>query len=304
MSRQVRIFRVNAFSERPFAGNPAAVVPDAAGFTTAQMQAVTNEQGGVDTAFVLPADAADHDLQVRFFTPRAESGFIGHATLATHAVLAALGRSPARRQKQRSGIVEVERLDGDAGRRFAFSQPPPPIQGPLAADRLAAVLSALGLQADELDAGLPAVVAGSGSTRALIALRRGTTLAQVKPDLPALAALSAGGGPPGYFLYTLAPAVPGCDTEARMFCPAIGIPEDPVSGNAHAMLACYLHSLGRWLETAHPLEFKSRQGHHLGRPGFLEVRVETGNATVQRVRVAGHATIVMEAELELEPAVL
>lgn len=307
MNRPLRVFRVDAFSERAFAGNPAAVVPDAEGLTTAQMQAITREQGGVDTAFILPADGADHDLRVRFFTPRAEAGFIGHATLAAHAVLEALGRPPAPRQMQRSGLVEVERLDGpargptarNASLPYAFSQPPPPLQGPLAPDRRAAVLEALGLRAEELDAGLPAVIAGSGSTRALLAVRAGATLARLRPDLPKLAALSADGGPAGYFLYTLAPAVPGCDTEARMFCPAIGIAEDPVSGNAHAMLACQLRSAGRWPETARPLEFTGRQGHHLGRPGSLQVRVEPGDAAVRRVRVAGHATIVMEARLDL-----
>ena len=302
MSGRLRIFRVSAFSERPFAGNPAAVVPDADALTTREMQAITREQGGVDTAFILAADAADHDLRVRFFTPRAEASFIGHATLAAHAVLAALGRPLARRQKQRSGLVEIERLDRGASGRLAFSQPPPPIPGALAADKLPAVLSALGLRADELDATLPAVIAGSGSTRALIAVRAGDTLSRLRPELSRLAALSTDGGPAGYFIYTLAPAVPGCDTEARMFCPAIGIAEDPVSGNAHAMLACHLHALGRWPGTARPLEFTGRQGHHLGRPGFLEVRVEPGDPGVQRVRVAGHATIGMDAELELEPA--
>ena len=274
MASRLRVFRVDVFSAQPFAGNPAAVVPDAAGLTTAQMQAITREQGGVDTAFILPPDAAGHDVQLRFFTPRAEAGFVGHATIAAHAVIDELGQPPAPRQKQRSGIVEIERLDGDAPASYAFSQPPPPVQGPLAIERVAAVLEALGLRADELDPELPPVVAGSGSTRALIAVRAGATLAQLRPDLPRLAALSAGGGTPGYFVYTLAPEVPDCDTEARMFCPAIGIAEDPVSGNAHAMLACHLHAAGRWPASARPLEFTGRQGHHLGRPGTLQVRVE------------------------------
>lgn len=294
----MKIFRVNAFSDRPLTGNPAAVVPDAAGLTTAQMQDITREQGGVDTAFILPADAADHDVRLRFFTPRAEAGFIGHATIAAHAVLEALGVPPAPRQQQRSGLVEIERIEDGGARLYAFSQPPPPVQNPLAPEQEAAVRSALRLRDDELDADLPPVVAGSGSTRLLVALRAGATLAQLKPDLPALAALSAAGAPAGFFLYTLAPALPACDTEARMFCPAIGIAEDPVSGNAHAMLACRLHLAGRWPRSARPLEFTGRQGHHLGRPGVLQVKVDLEGSTVRRVRVAGRATIVMEAELE------
>jgi PhzF family phenazine biosynthesis protein len=298
MGRSLRIFRVDAFSEQPFAGNPAAVVPDAEELGAAEMQSIARELG-VDTACVLPPEDTDHELRVRFFTPRAEAGLIGHATLAVHAVLDFLGRAPSPRQKQRGGIVEVERIDGATSRRYAFSQAPPPIPGPLAAGMLAPLLGALGLRADELDPGLPVVLAGSGGTRALIGIRSGATLARLRPDLPALAALSANGGPAGFFVYTLSPAVPDCDTEARMFCPAIGIAEDPVSGNAHAMLASHLHSADRWPASACEREFTGRQGHHIGRPGTLVVSAEPGAAGLSRVRVAGSATIVMDAQLEL-----
>lgn len=299
MDSRQRIFRVDAFTERPFAGNPAAVVIDAEGLATERMRAIAREQGGVDTAFVLPADGADHDLQVRFFTPHGEAGFIGHATLATHAVLEALGRPPAPRQRQRAGLVQVERLGGDAAaRRYAFIQPPPQLGNGLPRTTLAALLDALALDADALDDRLPAVIAGSTSTRALVALRSGAALGGIKPDLAALAALSANGGPAGWFLYTLAPDVPGCDTEARMFCPAIGIAEDPVSGNAHGMLACRLHAAGCWPAAAPPLAFTARQGHHLGRPGSLQVRLDVADAAVRSVCVSGAASLVMESVLE------
>ena len=299
MSRRVRVFRVDAFCTRAFAGNPAAVVPEAQSLTDGEMQALTRELGGVDAAFVLPADADDHDLRLRFYTPRAETGFVGHATIAAHAVLEALGRPPCRRQKQRGGVVEIERLDSAAGRQYAFSQPPPPATGALSNDRLAPMLAALGLGADQLDPQLPAVLAGSGAARALIAVRSGATLARLQPDDAALVALTAAGNPSGYFLYTLAPAQPDCDTEARMFCPAIGISEDPVSGNAHALLAAHLHAAGKLPGAPGSLEFTGRQGHHLGRPGVVAVRVELADGVLRRVRVAGGACIVMDAQLEL-----
>ena len=296
MSGRLRVFRVDAFTTQPFAGNPAGVVPDAQSLDPGAMQAITRELGGVDVAFVLPADAADHDLRLRFFTPRSEAGFVGHATLAAHAVLDLLGHPPCRIQKQRGGLVNIERLDDACGRRYAFSQSSPPVQGAFAADQLALVLAALGIAADELDPGLPVVMAGAGGSRALIAVRSGATLARLQPDSAALAALSAAGNPGGYFVYTLAPAIADCDTEARMFCPAIGIPEDPVSGNAHAMLATYLQAIGRMPRSPVALEFRGRQGHHLGRAGLLDVHVDPGAGCV---RVAGSACIVMDAQLEL-----
>ncbi len=248
---------------------------------------------------MLPPDAADHDLRVRFFTPRSETGLVGHATVAVHAVRDALGLPACHRQKQRGTIVEIGCSVGPSGKCFSFSQTTPPLHGPLAADQLMAVLNALGVATEELDPECPNVVAGAGAGRALIAVRSGATLARLRPDLSRLSALSAAGNPAGFFVYSLAPAIAECDSEARMFCPALGISEDPVSGNAHAMLATHLQALGRIPNASGPTDFTSRQGHHMGRPGVLTVRVEGHIDGSRRVRVAGSARIVFNATLEL-----
>ncbi len=298
MSRRVRVFRVDAFTVTPCTGNPAAVVLDAQLLEESHLQSITRELGGVDAAFVLPPDAPDHDLRLRFFTPRTETGLVGHATLAVHAVLDALGYPHRRRQKQRGAIIDIERIPGSQHPLYAFSQPPPPLAGQLRTDQLATALTALGVEREELDPACPAVVAGAGGSRALIAVRDGATLARLRPDMSRLAALSAAGSPAGFFVYTLAPAIGDCDTEARMFCPALGIAEDPVSGNAHAMLATHLHALGRIPVRSGGLEFIGRQGHHIGRPGVLAVRVTADAAGLRQVRVAGSARIVFDATLE------
>jgi PhzF family phenazine biosynthesis protein len=302
MSRRVRVFRVDAFTTAPCTGNPANVVLDAEGLDGSEMQALTRELGGVDTAFVLPPDGADHDLRLRFFTPRAETGLVGHATVAVLAVRDALQLPDCRRQKQRGSIVEIGRCDGPQGTHYSFSQTAPLLHGPLAAGPLRAVLDALGLATSDLDPDCPSVVAGAGASRALIAVRSGTVLARLRPDMSKLAALSSAGNPAGFFVYTLAPSIAACDSEARMFCPAIGIMEDPVSGNAHAMLAAHLHALGRLPDQSGRTELTSRQGHHLGRPGALTVRIEGGTDGLPRVRVAGSARIVFAATLEMGPA--
>ena len=299
MSKRVRIFRVDAFTTVPCTGNPAGVVLDAEALGDHQMQSLTRELGGVDVAIVLPPDGADHDLRVRFFTPRAETGLVGHATVAVHAVLDALGYPLRRRQKQRGGIVEIERLNGSQGTRYAFSQPPPPLHGPLPTDQLIRILATLGLDGADLDPDCPTVVAGPGGSRALIAVRTGATLARLRPDLSRLSALSAAGNPAGFFVYSLAPSIPDCDSEARMFCPALGITEDPVSGNAHAMLLTQLHALGRIPDRGGAMEFTGRQGRHMGRPGEVTVRIVDHPAGVRQVRVAGNARIVYDATLDL-----
>jgi PhzF family phenazine biosynthesis protein len=302
VTRRVRVFQVDAFTNQLFTGNPASVVLDAQLLRDDEMQQIARELASADSAFVLPADGADHDLRLRFFTPRGEAAFIGHATIAVHAVLDGLGLGPCRLQKQRIGLVETGRIAGPQGTLYSFGQPPPPVQGPLPGERLLAVLGALGLQEDDLDPGSPAVIAGAGAARALLAVRDGAVLARLRPDFPRLAALSAAGLPPGYFIYTLAPSLPECDTEARMFCPAIGIAEDPVSGNAHAMLAVHLQALQRIPERSGRLQFTGRQGHHLGRPGVVQVSLEREAGAVRRILVAGAACIVLAGAIELPQA--
>src|SRR5450432_772223 len=88
----LRIFQVDAFTATRFTGNPATVVLDADGQNEATLLAVAREFSHAEVAFVFAADAADHDVRLRFFNARKEAPFVGHATLAAHAVLLALGR--------------------------------------------------------------------------------------------------------------------------------------------------------------------------------------------------------------------
>ena len=304
MNRSVRVFQVDAFTRQPFTGNPAGVVLDAERLDTAQMQNIARELNNGDTAFVLPPDGPDHDLRVRFFTPRSEASFVGHATLAVHAVRDALGLPACQRQKQRSGVVTIEtQHDAGRGATFAFTQPPPPLRGALGVELRSPLLAALGLSPEDLDERCPPTIAGEHNTRALIAVREAAMLERLQPDQAALAALSARGAPPGSFVFTLRPAAPGVLSEARMFCPALGIPEDPVSGNAHAMLAALL-----WREKLLPAtaqgEFTAHQGRFMGRPGQLSVRLLSGTAAagppvLSQISVGGSAVLVFATTIAL-----
>jgi hypothetical protein len=117
-------------------------------------------------AFVLPPDDARHDLNIRFFTPRREAAFVGHATLAAHAVLHSLEPRALRRQRGQTGTVEVTALDADRG--FAIRQGPPVLGRLLTADELGAVLALLGLTRAQLDPECPPQIVGAGSTRLLL----------------------------------------------------------------------------------------------------------------------------------------
>ena len=302
MSESVHVFQVDAFTTERFSGNPAGVVLDADNLSDTQMQLIARELNNGDTAFLLKPDAPDHDLRVRFFTPRAEAGFVGHATVAAHAVLAQLGHRPLPRQKQRSGIVQVSVQRTARGERteaanIAIAQPPPRLQSAPPAAALAEALTALGISSAELDQRLPPIIAGDASTRLLLAVNNAATLSRLAPDLSLLAALSTTVGALGYFLYTLNPALPNCHTEARMYCPALGIPEDPVSGNAHGMLGAYLWRQG--LLPAGGTHFVGAQGHFMGRAGSVRIDAQQASGTLTGVTISGHAVVVFETTISL-----
>lgn len=297
MARSVEIFQVDAFTNRPFTGNPAGVVLGADVLDSHEMQLLAREMNNGDTTFVCQPQAADHDIAVRFFTPRREANFVGHATLAAHAVLQAREPLPRRRQRGRSGVVEVEALpDG----RLRIRQPPAPLEREPSAQELDRVLDAVGLSRPRLDPLCPPRIAGGSSTRLLVGLQSALDLAELAPRMDVLAALSPQLGAQGYFFYTRHTAAGGCDTESRMFCPAIGIPEDPVSGNAHAMLGHYLFGLGLLPASGGLARFSGAQGASLSRPGQVDVEVEVGeDGNARTVAIAGHAVIVFQSRITL-----
>jgi PhzF family phenazine biosynthesis protein len=294
MSRTVRVFQVDAFTAERFCGNPAGVVLEADALTAAEMQSLARELNNGDTAFLLEPNGADHDLRVRFFTPTREAAFVGHATLAAHAVLAQLGLPARPRQRQSSGIVSVRRLEG-ATSRIAISQPPPPLGRAPSQSELQATLLALGLMPVHLDPRCPPMFAGPG-TRLLLGVRDAAALSLVRPDFARLTALSAESGAAGYFLFALNGPVGSLKSEARMFCPALGINEDPVSGNAHAMLGVYL--LRHNLLSLAAGGFEGSQGHHMGRPGRVSVLLEHDEQSLQTIAIAGTARIVFATSVD------
>lgn len=299
MSRTLAVFQVDAFTRQRFAGNPAGVVLGADALTDEDMLAIARELNNADTAFVLSPDAADHDVRIRFFTPRTEAAFVAHATVAAHYVMSRRPGPKRLRQKQKSGIVEIEIRGDDEARRVVIHQAPPPVGRELLPRERLAVLDALALSSGDLDSRCPLLICGTASTRLMVGVRGAEQLRQLKPDAARLTTLSAQLGAAGYFVFTLAPQLAGVLTEARMFCPAIGIAEDPVSGNAHGMLAVYLAARDLVPRSGDKAAFSGAQGHYLNRPGRVDVELDFSNGTVGSLRVVGDAVLVFETSIGL-----
>lgn len=304
-SRRCRLFHVDAFTRQRFGGNPAAVVLDADSLSDDEMQTIAAELNVAETAFVLEADSDDHDLHVRFFTPRHEVAFVGHVTVAAQYVRAKVHGKPEGRLRQRTriGIVEIEVDEVDGDYRISITQSPPSL-GPVVSDvHRKEVLNAIGISSPSLHKGCPMQIMAKRTTRLMIGLDSPEPLDLLKPDFEELLRLTPHVGAEGYFVFALSegPPEPGfvAGTVSRMFCPAIGIPEDPVSGNAHGMLGAYLVNHGLLTSANGAIRFRGRQGKWMNRPGVVDVDVASSGRVVQSVRIQGDAVIVYEAELPL-----
>ncbi len=297
----MRIFHVDAFTPTRFTGNPATVVLDADGLGDEAMLAIAREFANAEVAFVLPATGADHDLRLRFFNARKEAPFVGHATLAAHTVLLALGRRGMGvvRQHSGTGIIEVKahvaQFANGGQTHIEFRQTVPELEPPLPFKTTLRVAEALRLPATQLHEIMPARVARRGSSRLLVPIAEARQLDNLAPNFDTLLSLGLELGAEGFFVFALDRNPDELSTQARMFCPALGIPEDPVSGNAHAMLAAYLWDLGQFGKNT--TGFVGHQGRQMNRPGQVTVRLELGQGNLVAAHIGGAAVIVSEGTL-------
>jgi PhzF family phenazine biosynthesis protein len=301
MMSRYRLYQVDAFTTERFQGNPAGVVPNAEGLTAAEMQAIARELNNSETAFIHPADAPDHDVVVRFFTPTTEVPSCGHATIAAHYVRAVENGLPSCTviQKIGAGILPVEVVRDGSGYRIVMTQGAIEFGEPLDAAQVDEIAQALGLAAGSRDERCPVQIVSTGHSKVLVGIDSRDTLNSLTPDPARLSEISARIGCNGYFVFTLASDDSDILAHGRMFAPAIGIPEDPVTGNANGPLGAYLVKHGLAVAEGGTLTFRARQGEALGRPGVVEVIVEAEGTTPKLVRVAGRAVIAFQSELEL-----
>lgn len=294
------LYQVDAFTVRPLTGNPAGVVLAADGMTDAQMLAVARELNNSETAFVLAADGDDHDVRVRFFTPVTEVPSCGHATVAAHFARAAEYRLPSGSLVQKTGSGLLQRVEihrtGDRV-RIGMDQGIASFGPELNGGQVDRLLRALGANAGDLADGGPVQVVSTGHSKVLVELRDRATVDGLRPDPAALTALSHEVSSNGFFVFTRSTGEPELLTWARMFAPAIGIAEDPVTGNGHGPLGAYLVRHGIVPATGGRLAFTGLQGAAMGRPGTVQVFVEVRPGGTFQVSIAGDATTAFRAQL-------
>ncbi|MGZ5198374.1 MAG: PhzF family isomerase [Telluria sp.] len=296
-----RLFHIDSFTRAPFSGNPAGVVLDADELTSEQMQAIARELKHSETAFVLSPQGDGHDVQVRFFTPTTEVPMCGHATIAAHYARALeLGIDNAlvvQRTLAGDIPVEVERVDGDL--KVTMTQRIIEFGPMLPRSTVEAICAALGIRFTDLDSTCPVRVVSTGHSKVLVGITDEALLDRLTPNLEALRQLSEVLRCNGYYVFTLNHLDRRFSARGRMFAPAIGIAEDPVTGNANGPLGAYLVLHNLISHDGKKAYLNNEQGRAIGRSGNVGVEVDISNRWPVSVKVSGHAVVVYEAALRV-----
>jgi PhzF family phenazine biosynthesis protein len=298
---QRQVYQVDSFTTERFKGNPAGVVYNADGLSELQMQALARELNNSETAFICSPQASDHEVWIRFFTPTTEVPSCGYATIAAHFVRATelTLASGTVFQKIGLGVLPVDVVREADNYKIVMTQGKIEFEEPFALGKRDEIVQALGLTLQDLDGRCPVQIVSTGHSKVLIGISARSTLHKLQPDLMRLKQLSNEICCNGYFVFTLDSESEEFLAHGRMFAPAIGIAEDPVTGNANGPLGAYLVKHRLVGPTDGAFVFKAKQGEAIGRPGVVEVIVDSINNEPAKVRVAGQAVIAFKTQIEL-----
>lgn len=264
---QRRFLQLDVFADRPGAGNPLAVVVDAEGLDTAAMQAFANWTNLSETIFLLPPEPGA-DYRVRIFTPRQELPFAGHPSVGA----AWAARDAGIAEATSEGLVQqcaAGRLPVRVGADASIHVRAPRARRVAPPAGSAALLD--GALTGNARGAMAAALWDNGPQWWVVELADEAGVRSMRPDAAAISALTLHDGAVGLAVFALANGG-AHDVVVRAFCPADGIPEDPVTGSANAAIGAALADAGR--VPGRGGAYRSSQGREVGRDGRVEVRVD------------------------------
>ncbi|MCR4690541.1 MAG: PhzF family isomerase [Lachnospiraceae bacterium] len=297
-----RLYQIDSFTRECFHGNPAGVVPNADGLTEEQMQRIAREMNNSETAFIFQSEDPEADIEVRFFTPSTEVPLCGHATIAAHYVRAIEGSAVSGRvmQKTKAGTLPVDIVQEGEDFSIVMTQGKPEVSKPFEESLVGRIADALGIDRGCLREDCPVAIASAGHSKIMVGIDSEALLHSLKPNMDKLTEISLEVGCNGYYVFTLDPDADVL-VHGRMFAPAIGILEDPVTGNANGPLGAYLVHFGicRQLETENELCFTIRQGEAIKRDGGMKVQVKIRDHQPVQVQITGDAVVAFQTQIRL-----
>jgi PhzF family phenazine biosynthesis protein len=283
--------QVDVFTSTPFRGNPVAVVLDAQGLDSLQMQRIANWTNLSETTFVLPPNDPQADYQVRIFTPGSELPFAGHPTIGTAHALLEAGLVVARQgelvQECGAGLVKLRVRSAAAGDRFISFDLPQPTVIELSDAQVSELQALLGV---ELVREVRPRLIDVGARWIVAQLRDAGTVLAARPDMVRMARQDVQAKATGVVIFGAHDLGDPGRIEVRAFAPSCGVAEDPVCGSGNGCVAVFVR------DTAQTDRFGSSyiatQGQVVGREGQVLISIEP-----DRIVVGGAAVTCIEGTL-------
>jgi len=296
---------LDVFTTRKFGGNPLAVVLEADRLSTEQMQTIAREFNLSETIFAMRPENRANTARVRIFFPGGEMSFAGHPTVGCAILLAEMKHKPGCsfeteiRLEEKAGLVPVKVSRIGEVPRAMFTAPVVPFAVDIAMAGDEEIARALDLPPSGLGFANHRPRLHQGGPRCLhVPVATHALLARARPVEPHWSRLIAPLGTDMAYVY--APGggeAPKTSFRARMFAPTGGIPEDPATGSATALLAAQLLKAEALKDGTHAFELE--QGYEMGRPSDLHLEADIKGGKLAAVRVAGQAVRVMQGTLEV-----
>ena len=279
---EVPFYVANAFTNKPFKGNPAGIVLEADLLNEEQMQKIASELKCSETAFLMKSEKADYKL--RYFSPIKEVDLCGHATIATFYTLFKEVRLKEKEIKveTKAGIIGIE-----IGDKIYMEQLEPVFKE--VEINKEEIAESLGIEENKIG-DLPIEAVSTGLFSLNIPIKDLETMQKMKPNFNKIREICLKLGAGSFFVFTFETIDKSCFIHARCFAPLYGVNEDPVTGTANAALAAYLKKNNLLMKN----EYKAEQGYELGREGIIWVKIN------DKIKVGGEACIVMKGKIEIE----
>lgn len=301
---QLTFHTLDVFTNRRFGGNPLAVVLGADALSTEQMQTITREFNLSETIFVMkPGDPAN-TAKVRIFFPGGEMAFAGHPTVGCAVLLADMKYKAGCsfeteiRLEETAGLVpvKVSRIGDHPRAQFTTPVVPFAVDIPLPSSEL--VAKALSLDPGDVGFENHGIGVHQGGPRFFhVPLKSREAVARCMVAEPHWSQMITALGVDNAYVYARGGDNPRTDFRARMFAPTGGIPEDPATGSATALLSAQLLKAEALKDGTH--KWQLEQGYEMGRPSDLFLEADVNGGKLVSVRVAGQAVRVMQGTLEI-----
>ncbi len=297
--KKLVVYQIDSFTKEKFRGNPAGVVINADGLNEQEMQMIARELNNSETAFIFSPKDSSCDGEIRYFTPTKEVPICGHATIgAMYALAIEKNMDPCvMKIKTQVGILPFEIIKSGGDYQIVMTQGVFSLSNTLSPKVSDQIIKSLGLTQNDLDPRCPIQIASTGHSKVMIGIKSRKQLNQLTPDLSRLAQLSNQIQCNGYFVFTFDSDSSDILTYGRMFAPAIGINEDPVTGNANGPLGGYLVQNKIMDPQDGQFSFQASQGEAIHRMGTMSIHVQVRNELVACIQIKGSAIVAFKTEI-------